>query len=123
MTKSSGCGNRVKKKRECGIGTPPPPPPPSKPDPDKAHFQLPNEVLDKIIDFALTGTEFSVITTYIVPFVSLVIALNDLQVIISVGFHKTVTTIGSLHVMATIARASYAKNLAQAADFYWLLNK
>ena len=98
MTKSSGCGNRVKKKRECGIGIPPPPPPPPFPDPDKAHFQLPNEVLDKIIDFALTGTEFSVIATYIVPFVSLVIALNDLQIIISVGFHKTVTTIGSLHV-------------------------
>ena len=71
----------MKKKRECGIETPPPPPPPPLPDPDKAHFQLPNEVLDKIIiDFALTGTEFSVITTYIVPFVSLVIALNDLQV-------------------------------------------
>ena len=97
---------------------PPPPPPPPLPDPDKAHFQLPNEVSDKIIDFALTGTEFSVITTYIVPFVSLVIALYDLQVIISVGFHKTVTTIGSLHVMATIACASYAENLAQDADFY-----
>ena len=28
MTKSSGCGIRVKKERECGIRTPPPPPPP-----------------------------------------------------------------------------------------------
>ena len=116
MTKSS-------REKEAGMQDRPPPPPPPFHTPDKTHFQLPNEVLDKIIDFALTGTEFSVITTYIVPFVSLVIALNDLQVIISVGFHKTVTTIGSLHVMATIACASYAKNLAQAADFYWLLNK
>ena len=105
MTKSSGCGNRVKKKRECGIGIGTTP---HLPDPDKAHFYLPNEVLDKIIDFALTGAEFSVITTYTVPFV---------------GFHKTVTTIGSLHVIATIACTSYAKNLAQAADLYWLLNK
>ena len=55
----------------------------------------------------------------IVPFVR-VMALNDKQVIVSAGFHKTVTTIGSLHVMATIACTSYAKNLAQAADLYWL---
>ena len=87
---------------------------------DKVPSQLQNELLGKIIDFALTGTEISL---PIVPFVILVINLRHLLVVISVGSQESVTAITKLHIMATIACGNCAKNLAHAADLYWLLKR
>ena len=60
---------------------------------DEAPKRLPNELLDKIINFALTGTEL-LLSLLLVLFVSSVIALNVSQVVISVASHESVTATG-----------------------------
>lgn len=60
---------------------------------DEAPKRLPNELLDKIINFALTGTEL-MLSLPLVLFVSSVIALNVSQVLISATSHESVTATG-----------------------------
>lgn len=59
---------------------------------DEAPKRLPNELLDKIINFALTGTELMLSLPLVL--VSSVIALNVSQVVISAASHESVTATG-----------------------------